>query len=83
MRFYFILCVSVKNVTLFVLNNLMLICVKKIKIKIFIIGRTDGRTDGRSTQNYSPEPHKKIFLIYVNFMLIFVKIIKKNLKFFF
>ena len=43
-----------------------------------------GRTDGRSTQNYSSEPHKtsqKKLLIYVNFydnfMLIYIKIIKK------
>jgi hypothetical protein len=25
---------------------------------MFFIGRTDGRTDTRTTQNYSSEPHK-------------------------
>ena len=35
----------------------MLICVKKLKNNVF--HRTDGRTDTRSTQNYSSEPHKK------------------------
>jgi len=39
-----------------------------------------GRTDTRKTQNYSSEPHKKKFLIYANFMLIYVKIIKKIKK---
>ena len=31
---------------------------KKFKKKKFFIGRTDGRTDTRTTQNYSSEPHK-------------------------
>ena len=31
--------------------------IKKKKKKVFY--RTDGRTDTRSTQNYSSEPHKK------------------------
>ncbi len=62
----------------------MLIYVKNIKKKkLFTDGRTDRRTDRRTTQNYSSEPHKIqkkivkiIFLIYVNFMLIYVKILK-------
>jgi len=35
----------------------MLIYVKKKNV----FHRTDRRTDGRSTQNYSSEPHKKLF----------------------
>jgi len=31
---------------------------------------TDGQTDRQTHQNYSSEPHKINFLIYVNFMLI-------------
>ena len=34
----------------------MLIYVKNIKKKKLF---TDGQTDGRTTQNYSSEPHKK------------------------
>jgi hypothetical protein len=34
----------------------MLIYVKNIKKKTFY-GRTDGRTDERTIQNYSSEPH--------------------------
>jgi hypothetical protein len=30
---------------------------------MFFIGRTDGRTDTRTTQNYRSEPHKKIYII--------------------
>ena len=41
-----------------------MLCKKKLKKNVF--HRTDGRTDTRSTQNYSSEPHKKIF----KFMLI-------------
>jgi len=36
----------------------MLIDVKK-KESFSLDGRTDRRTDGRSTQNYSSEPHNK------------------------
>ncbi len=39
-------------------DNFMLINVKK---KMFFIGRTDGRTDTRTTQNYSSEPHKTLY----------------------
>ncbi len=37
----------------------MLIYVKNIKKKTFY-GRTDGQTDGRTTQNDSSEPHKTV-----------------------
>jgi hypothetical protein len=30
-----------------------------IYVKKNVFHRKDGRTDGRSTQNYSSEPHKK------------------------
>ncbi len=36
--------------------NYVNLCKKKEKKNVF--HRTDGRTDGRSTQNYSSEPHK-------------------------
>ena len=40
-------------------DNFMLIYVKKKKKKCFSSdGQTDRRTDTRSTQNYSSEPHK-------------------------
>jgi hypothetical protein len=56
----------------------MLIYVKKKKKNVF--HRTDRRTDTRSTQNYSSEPHKKanrnlIYFILCLFELLqFVKI---------
>jgi len=44
----------------------MLIYVKKKeKKRKFFIGRTDGRTDTRSTQNYSSEPHKTSQKTYI------------------
>jgi len=39
----------------------MLIYVKNIKKKNFL--RTDRQTDGRTTQNYSSEPHKRHYMM--------------------
>ena len=43
----------------------MLIYVKK-KLKKNVFHRTDGRTDTRSTQNYSSEPHKNTKIHFLN-----------------
>jgi hypothetical protein len=44
---------------------------------MFFIGRTDGRTDRRSTQNYSSEPHKIIQLT----IKVKVHAVSESLKF--
>jgi hypothetical protein len=45
----------------------MLIYVKNIKKKKNFL-RTDRQTDGRTTQNYSSEPHKKFKKMFKNWI---------------